>query len=80
MSKPGVIEIEGEVTEALPNTMFRVKVAQGQLPNIEGDTMVLCHLSGKMRIHYVRILPGDKVRIEVTPYDLNKGRITYRLG
>lgn len=79
MTKPGVIEIEGEVTEALPNTMFRVKVSEGQLPNVEGDTIVLCHLSGKMRIHYVRILPGDKVKIEVTPYDLTKGRITYRL-
>ena len=78
MTKPGVIEVEGEVIEALPNTMFRVKVVQGQLPNVEGDTIVLCHLSGKMRIHYVRILPGDKVKVEITPYDLNKGRITYR--
>ncbi len=80
MTKSGVIEIQGEVTEALPNTMFRVKVSQGQLPNVEGDTIVLCHLSGKMRIHYVRILPGDKVKLELTPYDLTKGRITYRLG
>jgi len=80
MTKSGVIEIQGEVTEALPNTMFRVKVAESQLPSVEGDTIVLCHLSGKMRIHYVRILPGDKVKLEVTPYDLTKGRITYRIG
>ena len=76
--KQGVIEAEGEVTEALPNTMFRVKVAAGQLPSVEEDRIVRCHLSGKMRIHYVRILPGDKVKIELTPYDLERGRITYR--
>lgn len=79
MSKPGVIEAEGEVTEALPNTMFRVKVVAGSLPSIEEDTIVLCHLSGRMRIHYVRILPGDRVKLEVTPYDLERGRITQRL-
>ena len=78
MSKPGVIEIEGEVTEALPNTMFRVTIAAGQLPNVSEQKIVLCHLSGKMRINYVRILPGDKVRVEMTPYDLTKGRITFR--
>ncbi|MBI2327273.1 translation initiation factor IF-1 [Candidatus Curtissbacteria bacterium] len=78
MLKPGVIEVEGEVTEALPNTMFRVAVAPGQLPSIEEQKIVLCHLSGKMRINYVRILPGDKVRVEMTPYDLTKGRITFR--
>ena len=78
MGKPGVIEVDGEVTEALPNTMFRVQVAAGQLPSIEEDKIVLCHLSGKMRIHYVRILPGDRVKLEMTPYDLTKGRITYR--
>lgn len=76
--KPGVIEIDGEVSEALPNTMFRVLVKSGQIPNVNEDKIVLCHLSGKMRIHYVRILPGDKVKIEMTPYDLAKGRITYR--
>ena len=76
--KQGVIEAEGEVTQALPNTMFRVKVAAGQLPSVEEDRIVLCHLSGKMRIHYVRILPGDRVKIELTPYDLERGRITYR--
>jgi len=78
MAKPGVIEVEGEVIEALPNTMFRVSVAQGQIPNVAETRTVLCHLSGKMRINYVRILPGDKVKLEMTPYDLTKGRITYR--
>lgn len=77
--KPGVIEVEGEVVEALPNTMFRVKVAVGQIPNVNEDKIVLCHLSGRMRINYVRILPGDKVKLEMTPYDLTKARITYRL-
>lgn len=77
--KTGVLEVEGEVTEALPNTMFRVKIPTGQLPNINEDTVILCHLSGKMRIHYVRILPGDRVKAEMTPYDLTKGRITYRI-
>lgn len=78
MSKPGVLELEGEVTEALPNTMFRVKVPSGSIPGVEEDKIVLCHLSGKMRIHYVRILPGDRVKIEMTPYDLAKGRITFK--
>ena len=78
MTKPGVIEVEGEVVEALPNTMFRVSVENGQIPNITETRIVLCHLSGKMRINYVRILPGDKVRLEMTPYDLTKGRITFR--
>lgn len=79
MTKPGVIELEGVVTEALPNTMFRVKVASGSLLGVEEDKIVLCHLSGKMRINYVRILPGDRVKLEMTPYDLAKGRITYKL-
>lgn len=78
MSKPGVIEVNGEVSESLPNTMFRVKVAAGQIPSVDEEKIVLCHLSGKMRIHYVRILSGDKVKVEMTPYDLTKGRITYR--
>lgn len=78
MSKTGVIEVEGDVTEALPNTMFRVRVLAGSIPGVAEEKTVLCHLSGKMRIHYVRILPGDKVKIELTPYDLTKGRITYR--
>ena len=79
MAKEGVIEVEGEVQEALPNTMFRVLVKSGQIPGATEDKIILCHLSGKMRIHYVRILPGDKVKVEITPYDLNRGRITFRL-
>ena len=78
MSKVGVIALDGEVVVALPNTMFRVKVNKGSLPGVEEDKIVLCHLSGKMRIHYVRILPGDRVKLEMTPYDLTKGRITVR--
>lgn len=70
MVHQGNIEIEGEVTECLPNTLFRVKLPNGHL--------VLCHLSGKMRLNYIRIMPGDKVRIEMTPYDPSKGRIVYR--
>src|ERR1044072_9211954 len=64
------IEMEGEITEALPNTMFRVK--------LDNDHEVLGHISGKMRRHYIRILPGDRVKIELSPYDLSRGRITYR--
>lgn len=77
--KPGVIEVEGTVTEFLPNTMFRVSIPPGQLPNVNEEKIVLCHLSGKMRMHFIRILPGDKVKVEMTPYDLTRGRITYRL-
>lgn len=66
-----VIELEGEVTEALPSALFRVKVETGQ--------MILAHVSGKIRKNYIRILPGDKVRVELSPYDLTRGRITYRL-
>jgi len=68
--KEDAIELEGEVVEALPNTMFRVK--------LENDHEVLAHISGKMRMHYIRILPGDKVKVELSPYDLTRGRITYR--
>ena len=64
------IELDGVVKEVLPNTLFRVEV--------EGGRLVLCHLSGKMRIHFIKILPGDRVRIEMTPYDKEKGRIVYR--
>jgi translation initiation factor IF-1 len=64
------IEIEGEVTEALPNTMFRVR--------LDNEYEVLTHISGKMRRHYIRILPGDRVKVELSPYDLNRGRIVYR--
>jgi translation initiation factor IF-1 len=64
------IEVEGSVVEALPNAMFRVKIA--------GDKVILAVISGKMRMHYIKILPGDKVRLELSPYDLTRGRITYR--
>jgi translation initiation factor IF-1 len=70
MAKDDVIQFEGEVLEALPNTMFRVKLENGHT--------VLSHISGKMRMNYIRILPGDKVTVEMTPYDLNKGRIVFR--
>ena len=70
MVKDDVIQFEGEVIDALPNTMFRVKLENGHL--------VLCHISGKMRMNYIRILPGDKVTVEMTPYDLNKARIVFR--
>lgn len=66
-----VIELEGEVTEALPNALFRVKVETGQL--------ILAHVSGKIRRHWIRILPGDRVKVELSPYDLTRGRITYRM-
>ncbi|MEO7617615.1 MAG: translation initiation factor IF-1 [Candidatus Saccharibacteria bacterium] len=65
-----VIELEGTVLETLPNAMFRVELENGHI--------VLAHISGKMRMHYIRILPGDRVTLEMTPYDLTKARITYR--
>lgn len=70
MSKVDVIEVEGVVVEALPNAMFKVK--------LENDHIVLAHVSGKMRMNFIRILSGDRVTLELTPYDLNRGRITYR--
>jgi translation initiation factor IF-1 len=70
MAKEDKIEMEGEILEALPNTMFKVK--------LDNDHEVLGHISGKMRRHYIRILPGDRVKIELSPYDLDRGRITYR--
>lgn len=70
MAKDDVIEMEGTVIETLPNTMFRVE--------LENSHVITAHISGRMRKHYIRILTGDKVRIEMTPYDLTKGRITYR--
>lgn len=79
MAKEGVIEASGVVKEALPNTLFRVEIPGGTIPGIDEPRVILCHLSGKMRLHYIRILPGDKVKIEMTPYDLEKGRITYRI-
>jgi len=72
-----VFEVIGKVTENLPNTLFRVEVDDKSMPELEGK-ILLCHLSGKMRMHYIKILPGDKVRIQLTPYDLTKGRIIYR--
>ena len=70
MSKEDVIEVEGVVVEALPNAMFKVKW--------ENDHIILAHVSGKMRMNFIRILPGDRVTMELTPYDLSRGRITYR--
>ncbi len=70
MAKDDVIVIDGKVVEALPNAMFRVELDNGHI--------VLCHISGKMRMHYIKILPGDKVKVEITPYSLDKGRITHR--
>ncbi|CAN5560298.1 MAG: translation initiation factor IF-1 [Rubrobacteraceae bacterium] len=70
MAKEDVIEVEGTITEALPNTQFRV--------DLENGHEVLAHISGKMRMHYIRILPGDRVKVELSPYDLSRGRITYR--
>ena len=71
MAHQGSFEIEGKVLESLPNTLFRVELSDGRV--------ILCHLSGKMRMHFIKILPGDRVRIEMTPYDESKGRITFRL-
>ena len=70
MSKEEVIETIGTVLEPLPNAMFRVELENGH--------KLLCHISGKMRMHFIKILPGDKVTIELSPYDLSRGRITYR--
>ena len=70
MAKEEPIEVEGKVVETLPNAMFRVELENGH--------RVLAHISGKMRMHFIRILPGDKVTIELSPYDLSRGRITYR--
>ena len=70
MAKDDVIQMQGEVLENLPNATFKVKLENGH--------EVLGHISGKMRMHYIRILPGDKVQVELSPYDLTRGRITYR--
>lgn len=70
MAREDLIEVEGVVEEALPNAMFRVVLDNGHL--------VLAHVSGKMRMNFIRIIPGDKVKVELTPYDLSRGRITYR--
>ncbi len=71
MPRKEAIEVEGTVVESLPNAMFHVKLANGH--------QVLAHISGKIRLHYIRILPGDRVLVELSPYDLSRGRITYRL-
>nr|HID59229.1 translation initiation factor IF-1 [Desulfobacterales bacterium] len=70
MAKEDAIEVEGKVVETLPNAMFRVELENGH--------RVLAHISGKMRMHYIRILPGDRVTVELSPYDLSRGRIIYR--
>jgi len=70
MAKEALIEVEGEIIEALPNATFKVKLDNGHI--------ALAHVSGKMRMHFIRILPGDKVKVELSPYDLARGRITYR--
>lgn len=70
MSKEEAIEVEGTVLEPLPNAMFKVELENGH--------KVLAHISGKMRLHFIRILPGDKVKVQLSPYDLTRGRITYR--
>lgn len=70
-----VIQVDGTIIECLPNTTFRVRLDD---PNYPQDHLILCHLSGKMRINYIRIIPGDLVTVELTPYDLSKGRIVYR--
>ena len=70
MAKEDVIEVEGTVIESLPNTNFKVELENGYV--------VLAHISGKLRMNYIKILPGDKVKVELSPYDLNRGRITWR--
>ena len=70
MAKDDVLELEGTVLEALPNAMFQVELANGH--------QILAHISGKLRMNFIRILPGDKVKLELSPYDLNRGRITWR--
>jgi len=70
MAKEDSIEVQGKILETLPNAMFRVELENGHV--------VLAHISGKMRMHFIKILPGDKVTVELSPYDLSRGRITYR--
>ena len=70
MAKQDVIEVEGTILESLPNAMFKVK--------LQNDHVILAHISGKIRMNFIKILPGDRVTVELTPYDLNRGRITYR--
>ena len=70
MAKEDLIEMEGEVIDTMPNTTFKVK--------LENDHVITAHISGKMRLHYIKLLPGDKVKLEMSPYDLSKARITFR--
>ena len=70
MAKSDVIEVDGKIIEALPNATFRVELENGHI--------ILCHIAGKMRMHFIKILPGDKVTLELSPYDLSRGRIVYR--
>jgi translation initiation factor IF-1 len=70
MAKENVIEVEGVIVETLPNTNFRVKLENGHI--------IMAHVSGKIRMHYIRILPGDRVKMQISPYDLTQGRIVYR--
>ena len=70
MAKEKAIEVDGEIKETLPNAMFKVELDNGHV--------IIAHVSGKMRMHYIKILPGDKVKLEMSPYDLSKGRITFR--
>jgi translation initiation factor IF-1 len=70
VAKEKAIEVEGEVIESLPNAMFRVKLKQGHV--------ILAHVRGKMRMHFIKILPGDKVKVEISPYSIDRGRIVYR--
>jgi translation initiation factor IF-1 len=72
LAREGNIEVEGKILETLPNAMFRVELDNGH--------KVLSHISGKMRMNYIRLLPGDKVKLELSPYDLTRGRIVYRIG
>ena len=72
MAKEDLIEAQGSILETLPNAMFRVKLDNGHC--------VLAHISGRIRMHYIKIIPGDKVKVELSPYDLTRGRITYRMG
>ena len=76
MAHQGSIEVDGIVREVLPNTLFRVEIKTGDGNN---SKLILCHLSGKMRIYFIKILPGDRVKVEMTPYDKDRGRITYRV-
>lgn len=78
MSNSQAFVLQGTVVENLPNTMFRVKITDGSQPELS-DKVILCHLAGKMRLNYIKLLPGDRVRVEVQPLDTTKGRIIFKL-